>query len=619
MRLAAIVIAVALLAGAFFFGKKLERDAADANVKIARDGAEKAATDAVTSLEKTLALFQTRTNGAANAQQMRPLLSPPDPATIHDALSNEAWSQPYRDRGGSVALFTEDGKLGGSPAMLDDSRLAEMAKAALQHGEASGFATHQGLYLIGAVQLPFELAEGKKVALVRSRPLGQDELDALSTRALLVTDGKVKAGTRGDPRALESVVGREAEGFISTPTGVAVARQAGALWVWVLEPVGSQVAPQLPVPAVWGGAAVLALGMLAFAFTRKKAEADRAVTEPAPVVMTPISLAQALDATSVSEGSGKRYHEVAPLGEGGMAKVSIAVTHGAEGFRRTFVLKRLRTELTVNPEIVAQFIDEARLGASLVHSNIVPVFDFGRDAEGYFLVQDYIMGRDLDAVRRALFEQHRATLDLPLVLYVAQEALKALSYAHGKTDDAGRPLQLVHRDVSPNNLMISARGELKLLDFGIVKAAGKLSQTQTGMIKGNVFYMSPEQARGLPVDNRSDLFSLGLVLFTACAGEPLYRGNSNYELLTRAAEGLGQDELQRVSRLPAPLAELLVRVLQFDPNNRFSSAEEFSNALPVGQVGSAAAMQQLMEALFKGDFTAERQRFSASSITGGLR
>jgi len=615
VRAAAILVAVALLAGGLLLGRKLQRDAAEANVKAARDAADRAAGDAVGTLEKTLALFQVRANGAANAPPVRALLSQPDSATIHDTLTTESWAAPFRDRGGSVSLFADGEKLGGSPAMLDDAVLGAVAKQALSSGDAASLAAHQGAYVVAAVRLPYDLPDGRKAAVVLSRPLGQDELDALSSRPLLITNGKEKAASRGDPRALEPLVGREAEGYVVTPTGVAVARPTGKLWVWVLEPVGAAVVPPVPVPAVWGGALVLALGALVFGFLKKKVEPDRAVTEPAPIVLTPSSLASALDSTSPSHGGGKRYHEVAPLGEGGMAKVSIAVTHGAEGFRRTFVVKRLKTELTVNPEIVAQFIDEARLGASLVHSNIVPVFDFGKDSEGYFLAQEYIMGRDLDAVRRALFEQHRATLDLPLVLYVAQEALKALSYAHGKTDDAGRPLSLVHRDVSPNNLMISARGELKLLDFGIVKAAGKLSHTQTGMIKGNVFYMSPEQARGLPVDQRSDLFSLGLVLFTVCAGEPLYRGNSNYELLTRAAEGPGPEELARVSRLPAVLAELLAKVLQFDPNKRFASAEEFAHALPAGQIGSAGAMQQLMDALFKEDFAAERQRFSVSGIT----
>jgi serine/threonine-protein kinase len=197
------------------------------------------------------------------------------------------------------------------------------------------------------------------------------------------------------------------------------------------------------------------------------------------------------------------------------------------------------------------------------------------------------------------------------VLYVAQEALKALSYAHGKTGDKGQLLKLVHRDVSVNNLMISSRGEVKLLDFGIVKAEGKLSQTQTGWIKGNVFYMAPEQARGQDVDARSDLFSLGLVIFSCATGDTLYRGTSNYELITRAGEGLGAQEWERVLSLPAPLPELLQRVLQTDKERRFHSAEEFAKAIPQQSVGSAGEMQALMDQLFKEEFARERERTMA--------
>jgi serine/threonine protein kinase len=161
--------------------------------------------------------------------------------------------------------------------------------------------------------------------------------------------------------------------------------------------------------------------------------------------------------------------------------------------------------------------------------------------------------------------------------------------------------------------MISERGEVKLLDFGIVKAENKLSQTQEGMIKGNVFYMSPEQARGLPVDLRADLFSLGLVLYTAFTGETLYRGVTNYDLLTRAAEGLSKQEWDVVHRLPEELANLLEKALQADPQKRFQSAEEFSRAVPAAMAAPAAAMQKLMEDLFKETFDTERARFVSAA------
>ncbi|MBK7859342.1 MAG: serine/threonine protein kinase [Archangiaceae bacterium] len=632
MRLVGVFVAIALMAAGFFIGRKLEGDAASLNSRAAKDRAERSAGEAVAALEKQLAIFQLKAQGAASNPSLQALVrGGVDEATVHDTLSTEEWAVTYRERAATVAVYAGAQKLGGTVSMLDDQTLAAAARSAQESGEAQSLVAHQGLYFLGAAKLPFASGDGRKVAVVLARPLGQDELDALGTPALLITDGKTRLATRGDAAALAALPGREREGEVGVGNAVAAVRALGPFWVWALAPVGAEVAPPVQPAVIWAVSSVLALGALGLSFLagkKKPIPLDQAVTDPNLLNATGVSnrgaspsqvgFAQTSPSMPAGQGSS-RYQEIAPLGEGGMAKVSLAVTHGAEGFRRTFVVKRLKAELTGTPELVNQFIDEARLGASLVHSNIVPVFDFGRDAEGYFMAQEYIMGRDLDAVRQALFEVHRATLDLPLVLYVAQEALKALSYAHGKTDDEGRPMGLVHRDVSPNNLMVSARGEVKLLDFGIVKAEGKLSHTQTGMIKGNVFFMSPEQARGQPVDRRSDLFSLGLVLFSVAAGETLYRGNSNYDLLTRAAEGLSQPEWDRVGRLPEVLRGLLGRVLQRDPDKRFSSADEFAHAIPPGQVGSAVAMQQLMEALFKDDFTRERTRFSTSGQTGAFR
>ena len=318
----------------------------------------------------------------------------------------------------------------------------------------------------------------------------------------------------------------------------------------------------------------------------------------------------ALAATSASVVQS-RYEELAPLGEGGMAKVSVAMVRGAEGFRRLFVVKRLRPELAGTTELVNQFIDEARLGASLVHSNVVPVFDFGRDTDGYYMAQEYILGRDVDAVVQASLRKRGRPLEVPLVLAIAQEALKALSYAHAKTDDAGRPLGLVHRDVSPNNLMVSARGEVKLLDFGIVKGEHRLTKTQTGVVKGNLFFMSPEQAKGLPLDARSDLFSLGLVLFYAATGETLYSGGTNFELLTRAAGGVVDGDVARVKALSEPLPGLLLKALRLEPSERYADADEFARAVAAtGQVASAADLKALMEAVLKDELAEEQARFT---------
>ena len=163
-----------------------------------------------------------------------------------------------------------------------------------------------------------------------------------------------------------------------------------------------------------------------------------------------------------------------------------------------------------------------------------------------------------------------------MVLYAAAETLRALEYAHTKLGEAGRPMGIVHRDVSPSNILVSARGEVKLFDFGIVKAEGRVTKTQHGVVKGNVSFMSPEQARGIAVDGRADLFSLGLVIFYCLTGELLYQGQTTYELLVKAATGPGTEELERIAALPAPCAEIVRKALEVDPTKRYQTAAEFA-------------------------------------------
>jgi hypothetical protein len=605
-----LLAAVIILLGGVFAARKVASDAAAQNRRVAEDHAGKVAASAAAALEQQLALFQVKAQGAASTPELGAIARSAglDPATLKDALDNEQWWALYRERGCSSALFVGERKVGATVSLLTDAELSAVALKAEALGAATSFVVHNGLFFAAAARLPFPSPDGGKVAVVLARPVNREEVDALAGGPLLLTDGQVRLDAHGDVSRLEPFIGREDKGVLPLDGAVAVARSVGPAWVWSLVPVTADIEPALPLPLLWGGAGVLSLAVVGLTLMRR----PRKITQSMPLPLNALPGTELpLERTTPSQALRSRYVEVAPLGEGGMAKVSLAVTHGEQGFRRQFVVKRLKAELTGNPEVVAQFIDEARLGASLVHSNIVPVFDFGRDADGFFMAQEYIMGRDLDAVRRALWDKG-TTLDLGKVLYVAQEALKALSYAHGKTDDAGKSLGLVHRDVSPNNLMISAGGEVKLLDFGIVKAEGKLSQTQEGMIKGNVFYMSPEQARGLPVDRRADLFSLGLVLYTSFTGETLYRGQTNYDLLTRAGEGLSAAEWEAVRRLPHELAQLLGGALQTDPKRRFQSAEEFARAIPSAHVGASNALQMLMEDLFRKDFAQERSRFATA-------
>jgi len=303
-----------------------------------------------------------------------------------------------------------------------------------------------------------------------------------------------------------------------------------------------------------------------------------------------------------------RYRLVDRLGEGGMSEVFTAVAQGVEGFSRTFVLKRLRPELARDREAVAQFIDEARLQAGLVHSNIVPVFDFGMIGNGeYFMTQEYIVGRDLLRLM-VRYQKHAAGgLDPTLAYFIAHETLQALAHAHDHRDKDGAPMGIVHRDISPGNIMVSARGEVKLADFGIVKALRRVSRTQVGMVKGNANFMSPEQARGQNVDQRSDLFSLAALLFYCLSGELLYGGENDLDVLYKAARGPTDEDLQRISSLPDPASSVLAKALSLDPNDRFQSALEFADQLAAFIGGGKAQAAQLMQRLF-GD---ELRRYAA--------
>jgi hypothetical protein len=313
-------------------------------------------------------------------------------------------------------------------------------------------------------------------------------------------------------------------------------------------------------------------------------------------------------------GPGKpfgRYLLLDRLGEGGMSQVYTAVTFGAEGFRRKFVVKRLRPELSNDPAAVAQFIDEANMASSLVHSNIVPVFDFGKEGAEYFLATEYILGRDLGRLVRKLTEVGERAMPVGPVLYCAHEVLRALEYAHTKLGESGEPLGIVHRDVSPNNILVSARGEVKLFDFGIVKAEGRMTRTQHGVVKGNVSFMSPEHARGAEIDGRADLFALGLVLYYCLTGELLYQGNTTYELLVKAATGPEAVELARIHALPPPAASILARALQADPARRFQTAGEFAAVIAGELHGGPRELAELMQRLFADEFRAEEKRFAA--------
>jgi hypothetical protein len=564
-------------------------------------------------------------------------------------FETESYFAPYAAVGPHAFFLGATPLYSSEPALLP--ALQPLASAATTSGTATALVAFGGaVWLVGIGRSQRTTPQQQPVLVALAQKLTAEKLEALASRlgdsVLIVPGGKTADAVGGGSKdSLETLRRHFTSKQLSEPC-CTQQQLAPGVQVLVFRDAGPRLlaaaadSSRSAVP-LFGVGGLLALGALLFGFRTPRPSEDHTqllretaaqlkqsqeqlqrlsqhITSPTDRFgvdrsLLPTLLDDGLGSTQAAVQTS-RYEVVAPLGEGGMAKVSVAVVRGAEGFRRTFVLKRLRPELSTNPEVVSQFIDEARLGASLVHSNIVPVFDFGRDAEGYYLAQEYILGRDVDALITASKVKRGRALEPAFVLYLAQEALKALGYAHTRANDAGKPMGLVHRDVSPNNLMVSARGELKLLDFGIVKSDERTTRTQAGVVKGNLFFMSPEQARALQVDPRSDLFSLGMVLVSALTGEPLYSGNNVYDLMTRAAAGPTEADRERVRALCGPLAEVVLQALSVDPADRFPDAEAFGKALAaLGPAATSAELQALIEQLFATELAEERQKFAVST------
>ena len=266
------------------------------------------------------------------------------------------------------------------------------------------------------------------------------------------------------------------------------------------------------------------------------------------------------------------------LGAGGMAEVYIARRAGPGGFEKKFAIKRILPQLTTDSRFVAMFCDEARICAALAHPNIVQVVDFGEHDGQLFMAMEYVEGISCARLLRAVAARGER-FPPGAALFIAHEVLRALRFAHEARDDRGRPLRIVHRDVSPGNILLGRAGEVKLTDFGIVLSSFVDRRTYPGELKGKMGYMSPEQVIGDEVDRRSDLFSLGIVLAEMFLARPLFHGKSEMDMLTRmyevdlsALHGAG-------TQIPRVVLELLLRALARDKSARFQRAGDFADAV----------------------------------------
>jgi serine/threonine-protein kinase len=272
-----------------------------------------------------------------------------------------------------------------------------------------------------------------------------------------------------------------------------------------------------------------------------------------------------------------RYFLLDRIAVGGMAEVYRAVTHGVEGFRRTFVVKRILAEKASSPAFIRMFCDEARISALLHHPNIVQVYDFGHVGGSYFLAMEYLLGKDLSSLMRVL-RAAKAAVPPGLAAYIAREAAVGLHYAHTLRGSNGQPLGIVHRDVTPSNLMLLFAGGVKVLDFGIAKAGdvAERGPNEGGGVKGKFGYLAPEQARGADVDGRADIFALGVTLWEMLVGRRLFAGKTDFETLRNVLQKTVPAPSSLRPGVPPELDRIVLRALERSPERRYATAEELA-------------------------------------------
>lgn len=295
-----------------------------------------------------------------------------------------------------------------------------------------------------------------------------------------------------------------------------------------------------------------------------------------------------------------KYELLERIATGGMAEVFLARSFGLEGFEKRLVIKRILPELARNPRIMGLFIQEAKVCAGLAHPNIVQIFELGKVGDAPYIAMEYIHGRDLARVNRVLRGRGQR-FPLPLAVYAVARALRGLAYAHSRTDALGRPLGLVHRDISPQNILVTFQGEVKLVDFGIAHLEAGIAAGKAG----KQAYMSPEQADGGPVDGRADVFSAGMVLYELLAGRRLWPQADPDERLALLREGGVPDIRLENPQVPEALSALLAAMLAVDPKDRPTAAhagdELRAFLFSSGQSASASALGDLLRELLEDD------------------
>ncbi|HLL00631.1 MAG TPA: serine/threonine-protein kinase [Myxococcaceae bacterium] len=303
-----------------------------------------------------------------------------------------------------------------------------------------------------------------------------------------------------------------------------------------------------------------------------------------------------------------KYLLLKRLAVGGMAEIWLAKQLGVQGFEKLVVVKRILDQYVSEREFVQMFLDEARLAATLNHPNVVQIYDLGQEGASFYIAMEFIAGHDLLAVLRKC-KSAQGTLPPPIAARLVAGACEGLHYAHTRTDNAGQPLNIVHRDVSPSNILVTYDGGVKVVDFGIAKAESQSTKTEAGKLKGKFAYMSPEQIRTVPLDARSDVFALGIVLWEILVGRRLFKRDNELAIMTDILEGEVRPPSELRPDIPKVLEEIVMKALEKDRRKRYASAQELHLALEkylasTPEPPTSVQVSQFMKRLFAQEFTA---------------
>ncbi|HEY8431115.1 MAG TPA: serine/threonine-protein kinase [Sandaracinaceae bacterium] len=321
---------------------------------------------------------------------------------------------------------------------------------------------------------------------------------------------------------------------------------------------------------------------------------------PAPAIPPPPSASTGVEKMPVRFG---KYTLIRKLAVGGMAELFLALQRSVAGFEKLIVVKRVLPHLAQDESFIEMLLAEARIAATLNHPNVAHIYDVGSVDGQYYIAMEHIHGEDLRSLVRQMKKMNVTAFPLEHALAIVLGCCAGLAYAHDKRDLDGEPMGIVHRDVSPQNILVTFSGDVKLVDFGIAKAGrGQMESTGSGQLKGKVPYMSPEQAQGQNLDHRSDIFSLGIILFELCTGRRLFRGQNEMDTLRRIVEGEYPRPRDLNPSLSPRLEEIIMRALEKSPERRYQSARDMqadledyirAEQLKVSSLSLGAWMQDL--------------------------